>query len=110
MIPSTAMIRRLCLVHHSVSFRNQHEGLLGEAYRLNLNPYNGDLVVFVGRRKKAIKLLFSDLTGIWVGYKRFHEGVVSRDFQFLENPKATVVAPSSVTKLIEGSRFLPGPG
>lgn len=108
MIPPTATIKRLCLVHHRVSFRNQHDGLLGEAYRLNLNPYNGDLVVFVGRHKKSIKVLFADLTGIWVGYKRFNEGVVSRDFQFLNNPAATVVAPSTVTKLIEGSKFLIG--
>jgi len=105
MIPATSSIKRLCLVHHKVSFRNQHEGLLGEAYRLKLNPYDGDLVVFVGRGKKAIKLLFADQSGIWVGYKKFHEGVVSRDFKFLQDPTASVVAPSTVSKLIEGSKF-----
>jgi hypothetical protein len=105
-IPSVSAVKRLCLVHHKVSFQNQHEGLLGEAYRLNLDPYDGDLVVFIGRRKNAVKLLFSDPSGIWVGYKRFHRGVVSRDFKFLDDPLATVVNPSAVAQLIEGSQFM----
>jgi len=106
MISSTFAIKRVCLVHHRVSFRNQHEGLLGEAYKLGLKPYDGDLVVFVGRRKSAVKLLFTDPTGIWVGYKRFHKGCVPREFKFLEDPTATVIAPSEVSRLIEGSQFV----
>lgn len=105
MIPYLTAVKRICLVHHKVSFQYQHEGLLGEAYRLNLDPYNGDLVVFIGRRKNAVKLLFSDPSGIWIGYKRFHRGVVSRDFKFLDDPSATVVNPSAVAQLIEGSQF-----
>lgn len=110
MIYSTLVIKRLCLINHKVSFRMQHEGLLGEAYKLGLDPYIGDLIVFIGRRKNAIKLLFSDQNGIWLGYKRFHKGVASREFKFLEDPSVSVVSPSEVTRLIEGSQFIVGTG
>jgi hypothetical protein len=98
-------VSRICIVNHIVSFRKSHDGLLGEAFKLGLDPYKGDLVVFIGRHKNAIKILFSDRSGIWVGYKKFHQGVVSREFKFLEDPSATMVSPSDVTKLIEGTRF-----
>ncbi len=107
MIYPALALKRLCLVRHKVSFRMQHEGLLSVAYRLGLNPYEGDLVVFIGRRKNAIKFLFSDHTGIWMGYKMFCNGTVARDFKFLQDETVTVVAPSEITRLIEGSKFLP---
>ena len=105
MIYSALAVKRLCLIRHKVSFRLQHEGLLSVAYRLGLNPYEGDLVVFIGRRKNAIKLLFSDQNGIWIGYKKFHRGIVSRHFKFLVDETATIVAPSDISLLIEGSQF-----
>ena len=107
MIYPLLTVKRVCLIRHQVSFRMQHEGLLAVAYRLGLNPYEGDLVVFIGRRKNAIKLLFTDKNGIWVGYKKFHQGIVSRHFKFLEDETATIVAPSEISLLIEGSRFIP---
>ena len=110
MISPAMAITRVCLVRHKVSFRMQHEGLLGEAYRIGLNPYKGDFVVFIGRHKKAIKLLFADQSGIWVGYKRFHQGHVPSEFKFLDDPGATIIAPSAVTRLIEGSSFTPATG
>ncbi len=39
--------RRVLLAQHRVDFRKQHNGLLGEMYRIGADPYAGDSVVFV---------------------------------------------------------------
>ena len=47
MIP--VKIGRVFLAEHRVDFRKRFDGLLGEAYRLGAQPYDGDCVVFVKR-------------------------------------------------------------
>lgn len=98
-------LRRVALVHERVDFRKGHDGLMGEAYRLGLSPYDGDLVVFVGRRRDRLKLLAADSTGLWVWYKRLHAGNVPREFLFLTDPTVSFIAPSTVNKLLEGTKF-----
>ena len=100
-----APIRRVGLVHVRVDFRKGHSGLLGAAYSYGLSPYDGDLVVFVGRHKDRMKLLAADSTGLWVWYKILNEGTVARDFKFLSDPTVSFIAPSTVNKLLEGTKF-----
>jgi hypothetical protein len=95
-------VKRVCLLHVRVDFRKMHDGLLGEAYKLGVSPYDGDMVIFVGRRKDRIKILFSDNNGLWVLYKRFHNGSLSKKFKFLDDPSTTVISPSQVLNLLEG--------
>lgn len=96
-------VRRICLIHLKVDFRQNHDGLLGEAYKLGLAPYQGDMIIFIGRRKDRLKILFADPNGMWVAYKRFHKGSLSKNFKFLEDPRVTEVSPVQVMGLIEGS-------
>jgi len=63
------------------------------------------MLVFVGRRKDRLKILFADRNGLWVWYKRFHEGSLSKQFKFFSDPKATIIAPSEVSRLLEGSVY-----
>lgn len=97
--------RRLGLVHARIDFRNGHSGLLGAAYRYGLSPYEGDLVIFVGRHKDRIKILAADPTGLWIWYKILNQGTVARDFRFLTDPQVSFIAPSTVNKLLEGTKF-----
>jgi hypothetical protein len=98
-------LSRVCLVHRCVDFRKGHEGLLAEAYKLGLSPYKGDLVVFVGRRKNRLKILAADTTGVWVLSKMFHNGIIPREFSFINDPEVSVIAPSAVQLLVEGTKF-----
>ena len=98
-------LHRVCLVASRVDFRKGHDGLLGEAYRLGLSPYHGDLVIFVGRRRDSLKLLAADSTGLWLWYKKFHEGTIAREFRFLTDPAVSFIAPSTVNRLLEGTKF-----
>jgi len=49
---SSTRVQRIFLSEHGVDFRRAHNGLLAEAYRLQLDPYQGDLLLFIGKKKK----------------------------------------------------------
>ncbi|MDQ3230468.1 MAG: IS66 family insertion sequence element accessory protein TnpB [Pseudobdellovibrionaceae bacterium] len=97
--------RRVGLVHARVDFRKGHCGLLAASYNYGLSPYEGDLVVFVGRHKDRLKILAADTSGLWVWYKILNEGSIARDFKFLSDPTVSFIAPSAVNKLLEGTKF-----
>ncbi len=42
-------IRRVFLAQHRVDFRKGPDGLLGEAYMLGADPYQGDCVLWASR-------------------------------------------------------------
>ena len=98
-------IKRVCLVRHRVSFRNGHEGLLEIAYKLGLNPYDGDLLVFVGKDKKRIKLLFADDKGLSVWYKWLYKASLKKVFKFEADPAITSISQSEVALLMAGTNY-----
>ena len=104
MIPATT-VRRVCLVHHRVPFSMGHDGLLGESYRLGLRPYEGDLVIFVGRGLKSLKLLLYDGSGLWVLYKKLQGRSLRKQFRFLADGGTTTVSLAEVSLLLEGARY-----
>ncbi len=65
-----AKLRFIHLAMHRVDFRRSHDGLLAEAYKMGLDPFAGDVVLFIGRCRRRMKLLFADNTGLWVDAKR----------------------------------------
>ncbi|MBK8010995.1 MAG: IS66 family insertion sequence element accessory protein TnpB [Deltaproteobacteria bacterium] len=68
MLPVT--IRRVLLAEHRVDFRKGFNGLLGEAYALGAQPYEGDCVVFTKKDRTQLRALIGD------GY-----GLISRRFE-----------------------------
>lgn len=104
MIPATS-VRRVCLVHARIDFRMAHDGLLGESYRLGLRPYEGDLVIFVGRRLNALKLLLFDGSGLWVLYKKLQGRSLRKQFRFLSDGGTSTVSLAEVAFLLEGVRY-----
>lgn len=104
MIP-VQFIKRVALVHHRVDFRKGHDGLLGISYELGLKPYEGDLVIFVGRNRDCFKFLMSDGSGLWVLYKKFKSGSLRRQFSFMDNPVVSTISLGEVSLLIEGAKY-----
>lgn len=96
---------RYMVVHKPVDFRKGHDGLYAEARALNLNPLKGDVVIFVSRNKRRIKVLWADRTGMWVGTKKFLEGAVKTQFQFLKDPTAKETTPAELAMLLEGIAY-----
>ena len=46
MMPTIPKGRRYWLAYHRVDFRKSFEGMLAEAYYLDLDPFAGDVVLF----------------------------------------------------------------
>lgn len=98
-------VKRILLVRYKVDFRKAHDGLLAEAYKLGLKPVFGDMVIFIGRDRRRIKLLYADGNGLWVAYKRFHAETMKSRFEFLTDPKADVITHAELALLVDGARY-----
>ena len=104
MIPMLSL-RHIVVVQYKVDFRRWHDGLLAECYRLELDPYRGDVILFIGRCRRRIKLVFADSNGLWVAAKRFNSGALKTKFRFLDDPTYTAVSQAELAMFIEGNAF-----
>lgn len=96
---------KVWLARHRVDFRKQHQGLLAEAYKMNLNPFSGDVIIFVGRGLRRIKVLYADISGVWVSTKLFTMGAMKSKIQFLVDPACDEISQSELALLIDGCRY-----
>lgn len=104
MILSTK-IKNIWLAQHKVDFRKQHDGLLAEAFKLGLDPHRGDVVIFIGRMKNRIKVLYGDPTGLWVSSKRFTQEAMKTNFRFLTDPSCSEITQAELAMVLEGAAY-----
>lgn len=97
-------LNKIWLCQYPVDFRKGHDGLLAEAYKMNLNPFEGDVILFIGRCRRKVKTLVADANGLWVCYKKFSSGCSKADFMFLRDPQCKVITPSEMALLLDGCR------
>lgn len=98
-------VRQIYVAQHRVDFRRSHDGLLAECYSLGLDPFQGDVVLFVGRCKRRMKLLFGDDTGLWLAFKRFNTESMKTSFRFLTDPRVEEISSAELQMFFEGSRY-----
>lgn len=103
MILSTR-VRRCFLAMHRIDFRLGHDGLTSELYRLGLDPYAGDLVIFVGRHRDRLKVIYADQTGLWLGIKRFTSAMKTH-MRFLDDPRMNEITQADLAMLLEGAAY-----
>jgi transposase len=96
---------RIWLAQHRVDFRKQHSGLLAEAYKMGLDPFSGDVIIFVGRTRRMMKVLYSDSTGLFVTAKLFTLEAMKTKFKFIEDVCAKDITTGELSLLLEGSRY-----
>jgi hypothetical protein len=97
--------QKIWLVLHRVDFRKGHNGLLGEAYKLGLDPFSGAVLIFIGRNRRRLKVLHADATGLWVSAKTFTMEAMKTNFKFLTDPDCQVITSAELAMLLEGSRY-----
>lgn len=97
--------QKIWLARHRVDFRKQHTGLLAEAYKMSLDPYNGDVVIFIGRNRRRVKVLHADLTGLWISAKLFTLEAMKTKFKFISEPSCKVISQGELALLLEGSSY-----
>lgn len=98
--------QRIWLAQHRVDFRKQHGGLLAEAYKMGLDPFSGDVIIFVGRSRKMLKVLYADPTGLFVTAKLFTLETMKTRFKFIVEPLAKDITAAELSLLLEGSRYV----
>lgn len=101
-------MNKIWLCRHRVDFRKGHDGLLAEAYSLGLNPFEGDVVIFVGRCRRKVKCLVADSNGLWVCYKKFSTDASKAAFSFLSDPGCKGITPSELAALLDGCQSIFG--
>lgn len=101
----TSRFTKIWLARHRVDFRRQHQGLLAEAYKMDLNPFSGDVIIFVGRNLRRIKVLYADVSGLWVSTKLFTGETMKTKLSFLIDPCCDEISQSELALLIDGSRY-----
>lgn len=105
MMLSSRIRARIWLAQHRVDFRKHHNGLLAEAYKMGLDPFAGDIIIFVGRTRRMLKVLYSDSTGLFVTAKLFTLEAIKTRFKFLTEAVAKDITMAELSLLIEGSRY-----
>jgi hypothetical protein len=103
MLPVT--VRRVLLAQHRVDFRKRFDGLLGEAYRIGADPYEGDCVVFIKKDHTQIRALVGDGFGLYLVSRRFEGGRLRELLKFAEEPSTRAVSTGELSLLLEGSSF-----
>jgi hypothetical protein len=98
-------VQRVFLAQHRVDFRKGIDGLLGEAYRLGADPYNGDCVLFVKRDHTQLRALVGDGIGLYLVTRRFEGGRLRVLERFTERPSGTTISTGELSLLLEGARF-----
>jgi len=98
-------IRRVILARHQVDFRKGLDGLLGEAYGLDADPYSGDCVMFVKRDHTQLRALVGDGIGLYLVTRRFEGGRLRLLQTFAERPSGTAISTGELSLLLEGARF-----
>lgn len=96
---------RVWLARHRVDFRRHHNGLLAEAYRMALDPFAGDIIIFVGKHRRAIKLLYADPSGLWLSWKQFTVEAMKTQVPFLTDPCCQSITQAELAMLMEGSSY-----
>lgn len=100
-----AKLRFIHVAMHRVDFRKAHDGLLAEAYAMGLDPFAGDVVLFVGRCRRRMKLLFADNSGLWLAFKRFNAHSLKTKFRFLNDPSVNQISMGELQMFFEGSAY-----
>jgi transposase len=96
---------RIWLARHRVDFRRHHDGLLAEAYRMALDPFAGDIVIFIGRNRRALKILYADPTGLCMKWKKFTMEAMKTRLGFLLEPACESITAAELAMLMEGSSY-----
>ncbi len=96
---------KIWLARHRVDFRKGHSGLLAEAYKMALDPFAGDIVIFVGRNRRRLKVLYADPTGLWISAKLFTLEAMKTKLNFLTEPSCNSITTAELALLAEGAQY-----
>jgi len=79
-------------VQHCIDFRKRLDSLLAELYRVGVNSYAGDCVVFFKRDRTQLRALVSDALGLFMVCRRFDGGALRASFKFMRELACSTIS------------------
>ncbi len=98
-------VSRIWIAQNKTDFRKQHAGALGEMFKLGIDPFAGDLVIFVGRRRNRLRVVYADSNGLWLATKKFTLETMKTHFRFLDDPSCNQITHAELAIILEGSAY-----
>jgi hypothetical protein len=98
-------VRRVFLARHRVDFRKRFDGLLGEAFQLGADPYDGDCVLFVKGDHTQLRAIVGDGVGVYLICRRFEGGRLRNLAAFAQERCAAEISTAELSLLLEGASF-----
>jgi transposase len=92
---------RIFVALDPVDMRGSFDALAGHVRRLHGDPLDGNLYVFVNRRKTLLKALWFDRTGWAIYAKRLERGTFELP-KVDDDTRQVVVDPAQLTMILEG--------
>lgn len=97
--------RQVIIAQHKFDFRRQWNGMLGEAYKMGFDPYEGDCVIFIKTDRTQLRALAGDKRGLFLIARRFEGGRLGLDWIFQPDPTIKVITMAELTLMLEGASF-----
>jgi transposase len=97
--------RRIFLARSPIDMRKGAGSLASLVeYGLNMDPYAGDIFLFVGRAKNRIKFIAWDTSGFWLASKVLERGTyaIPPDAMAPDRPGTLPLSPAEIHLLLEG--------
>lgn len=73
-----------------------------------LDPFAGDVVIFIGRNRRSLKVLYADPTGLCMKWKKFTMEAMKTRLGFLLEPACESITAAELAMLMEGSSYTIG--
>ena len=72
---------------------------------MGLDPFASDVIIFVGRTRRMLKVLYADQTELFVTSKLFTLEAMKTKFKFITDPIAQDITVAELSLLLEGSKY-----
>ena len=104
MVLSLVSDARIYLATEPTDMRKSFDGLSAIVrHRFHRDPFEGDVFVFLNRRRDRIKILVWDRNGFWIAMKRLERGTFESWHETTDGGSSHVEIPrAQLTMLLEG--------
>lgn len=66
--------QRVWVACYAVDFRKGIDALMAESYQIGVDPFGGDMVIFISKDKHRAKILYCNSFYAQITYRRLHKG------------------------------------
>ena len=69
------------------------------------NPFKGDCIIFIGKGKRKIKILYADRSGLLLLKKSFADQAMKTKLKFLSEPGIRSISWSELVLILDGASY-----